>query len=68
MMIHEELANIFRGTQNWLKSSQDLKKVIEFSMMHEKLYHAEKSSALPEKTPHDSKICVSGDKSLQEAA
>jgi len=68
MDIREELTNVFRDTQNWLESSQNLKKAVEFSMMHEKLYLAEETPALPEKTPHDTKIHVSGDKSFQAAA
>ena len=67
MDIRTELVNIFEHTMDWIKSEQKLSEAMQYSVENTKLYKAENYPVLPEYTPQETTISVSGNKSFEAA-
>ena len=65
MDIRQELVNIFEDTVRWSKEDKAIAEARKFSVENTELYQAEDYPELPEFTPADTKIHVSGEKSFQ---
>ncbi|MBE6877354.1 MAG: TIGR02452 family protein [Ruminococcus sp.] len=67
MDIRLELIKIFEDTVRWIKEDKALSEAKKFSIQNTRLYKAEEYPELPEFSPADTKIQVSGEKSFQAA-